>query len=609
MVDKSGSLDSVLSTSENDTLLLSPASEETTVSKFSSTAWDGADSSVVLSLLSSDVSATCLYQKTSSNTSQHDILQNSKICIGVPDLTSSSKDQEADMKANLQGNPHRKLHQDLRKASTSHSVSTTYLPTAEDAPKATQMSIVLRLHTSPAVRTSHSEVKLMETNTKLLLDLSTSTPSSSSSLAGQDASSNTLLDLSTPTISPSSSKRPAAQETNYGTFLGLDSSTSAVSPSTSFVWQETNSKTLLDLSTSTVSPSASLEGQETNSRTLLDLSSSTVSPTSPAEQESPVPWSDFVDVQCGGTGAIRWKDLRDSPRGGTTRVGRVKRIVNGRATRKGEVPWMAMVLANGVYQCGGSILDSRHILTAAHCLIQQVRYYWWTATKQLRPGELTVIVGNHKRDVNALQTRHDVIKIIPHPLFDNTTNDNDLAILVLNRELVLRRSVRHICLPSARDLLPRSAAVAGWGHTKRRDSIHGTFKPKFHTVLKKATLTVYLPQECRSRFRDTRPNQHQIVTDGMMCAHDNSLQGRDTCAGDSGGPLYAIPAGGQSYVQFGIVSWGYGCGVPGEPGYYTYIPHYIHWIRNILSTSSLQRDSLVTEYSDLRSPRAARATS
>nr|KAG5695829.1 hypothetical protein BaRGS_013427 [Batillaria attramentaria] len=136
--------------------------------------------------------------------------------------------------------------------------------------------------------------------------------------------------------------------------------------------------------------------------------------------------------------------------------------------------------------------------------------------------------------------------------------DNDLAILVLNRELVLRRSLT----------APLSQFIK-FGKSPAQytiiiiiiiiiisSSIHGTFKPKFHTVLKKATLTVYLPQECRSRFRDTRPNQHQIVTDGMMCAHDNSLQGRDTCAGDSGGPLYAIPAGGQSYVQFGIVSWG-----------------------------------------------------
>jgi len=44
------------------------------------------------------------------------------------------------------------------------------------------------------------------------------------------------------------------------------------------------------------------------------------------------------------------------------------RIVNGRVAASGEFPWMVALLKGSRQFCGGSLIDERHVLTAAHCV-------------------------------------------------------------------------------------------------------------------------------------------------------------------------------------------------------------------------------------------------
>lgn len=46
------------------------------------------------------------------------------------------------------------------------------------------------------------------------------------------------------------------------------------------------------------------------------------------------------------------------------------RVVNGWPAQKNEWPWIAALLNNGRQFCGGSLIDDKHILTAAHCVAQ-----------------------------------------------------------------------------------------------------------------------------------------------------------------------------------------------------------------------------------------------
>ena len=76
------------------------------------------------------------------------------------------------------------------------------------------------------------------------------------------------------------------------------------------------------------------------------------------------------------------------------------------------------------------------------------------------------------------------------------------------------------------------------------------------------------------------------VDSGMMCAgHEQGK--RDSCVGDSGGPLVKnfVIDGDQTYYQVGIVSFGFECAKPREPGVYARVTHYTNWIHRIVAHS------------------------
>lgn len=52
------------------------------------------------------------------------------------------------------------------------------------------------------------------------------------------------------------------------------------------------------------------------------------------------------------------------------------RIVGGNATKQGDHPWQVVLLRNGAFLCGGSLIDEYTVLSAAHCttLTKYVNY-------------------------------------------------------------------------------------------------------------------------------------------------------------------------------------------------------------------------------------------
>ena len=63
-----------------------------------------------------------------------------------------------------------------------------------------------------------------------------------------------------------------------------------------------------------------------------------------------------------------------------------------------------------------------------------------------------------------------------------------------------------------------------------------------------------------------------------------SILGKDSCGGDSGGPLmiHSRERGRKRWTQIGVVSWGVLCGTEGKPGVYTNVAMYIDWIAETL---------------------------
>lgn len=127
-----------------------------------------------------------------------------------------------------------------------------------------------------------------------------------------------------------------------------------------------------------------------------------------------------------------------------------------------------------------------------------------------------------------------------HPLYNTLTNDNGLWIIKLANHLTFSQTIDAIKLPEPSwELLANDVLrVSGWGRTT-----DGSFPNQLQWI----NITIMSLDSCKEAYNNLR-----FVTDHMICARD---QGKDWCQGDSGGPL-----SGGGYI-FGVVSWGYGCGI------------------------------------------------
>lgn len=96
--------------------------------------------------------------------------------------------------------------------------------------------------------------------------------------------------------------------------------------------------------------------------------------------------------------------------------------------------------------------------------------------------------------------------------------------------------------------------------------------------LKKVSLPVLPLENCQQVY-----NRFAPITPDQICA--GGYQGRDSCGGDSGGPLMTVNRfeAAQRYIQYGIVSYGpRNCGTEGKPGIYTKVFKYMTWILDSL---------------------------
>ncbi|MBW4720220.1 serine protease [Saccharothrix obliqua] len=208
-----------------------------------------------------------------------------------------------------------------------------------------------------------------------------------------------------------------------------------------------------------------------------------------------------------------------------------------------DTPWaVALLDGRGNFYCGGVLVAPDKVLTAAHCTVERTLL----GERDRRPGQVRAVVGRRDLDTDAGREVR-VTAIRRHPGFRSVTTGDDIA------ALTLAEPVPHAPVPTGQARAGDRAAVHGWGRTAEG----GTPSRRLRT----AELPVWADADCARAVPGYRP-------DGMLCA-GHPEGGRDACEGDSGGPL---TAGG---VLVGIVSYGRGCGRPGEPGVYTRVVRYL----------------------------------
>ncbi|CAL4119647.1 unnamed protein product, partial [Meganyctiphanes norvegica] len=217
------------------------------------------------------------------------------------------------------------------------------------------------------------------------------------------------------------------------------------------------------------------------------------------------------------------------------RVNRQTRIVNGQETEVLEYPWQAGIVSYGSGRtwCGGSLLNSKWVLTAAHC------------TENTYPSQIQVLLGEHTiYTTDGTEQRFDVSQVINHPNYDNKpwTNGHDVSLLKLLGEVDFSSTlIRPICLPTTQNLFSRATAtVTGWGMTSASDAQS--------LVLMEVDIPVVTNYVCGKTYGSNR------IDDTMICAGEGA--GNGACMGDSGGPLIKAVNGADYHIQIGVVSFG-----------------------------------------------------
>ncbi|XDC70359.1 hypothetical protein R6Z07F_001532 [Ovis aries] len=251
------------------------------------------------------------------------------------------------------------------------------------------------------------------------------------------------------------------------------------------------------------------------------------------------------------------------------------RIINGRPTQKGTTPWIAMLShLNGQPFCGGSLLGSKWIVTAAHCLheVPDSEDVTLHDLDLLSPSAFKIIMGKLRRTQSDENEQSLSVKqVFFHPLYNPNTYENDVALLELSRGPVLNDFVMPICLPQGPPEEGAVVIVSGWGKQ---------FLQRFPETLMEIEIPIVDYHICREAYAPLKKK----VTRDMICAGEKE-GGRDACAGDSGGPMVTLDTKRGQWYLVGTVSWGVDCGKKDRYGVYSYIFYNKDWIRRVTGMS------------------------
>ncbi|XP_052596270.1 mannan-binding lectin serine protease 1 isoform X3 [Peromyscus californicus insignis] len=249
----------------------------------------------------------------------------------------------------------------------------------------------------------------------------------------------------------------------------------------------------------------------------------------------------------------------------------ISRIFMGRPAQKGTTPWIAMLShLNGQPFCGGSLLGSSWVLTAAHCLHHPLDPEDPTlhSSYLLSPADFKIIMGKHWRRQSDEDEQHLSVKHITlHPLYDPSTFENDLGLVELSENPRLNDFVMPVCLPEHPSGEGTMVIVSGWGKQ---------FLHRFPENLMEIEIPIVNSDTCQEAYAPLKKK----VTEDMICAGEKE-GGKDACAGDSGGPMVTKDEGADQWYLVGVVSWGEDCGKKDRYGVYSYIYPNKDWIQRV----------------------------
>lgn len=264
------------------------------------------------------------------------------------------------------------------------------------------------------------------------------------------------------------------------------------------------------------------------------------------------------------------------PRPNECGIGQSDRLYGGNVPFLGEFPWTALIQyrkPNGdlLFSCGGSLINSRYVLTAAHC-ISGIPKNWKIVGVRLGEHDLSKAGPDCEEDECA-DPHIDVAieKLIVHEDHNNEPRSqwDDIALIRFDRDVTFSPYISPICLPIDDEVRTGNktglrVTEVGWSRT---------VESRISDTKMRSDLEILNHSECDTAYQP----QGVTLRDTQLCV--SRPKHGDICHGIAGSSLMQR-VGALNYL-IGITSFGpTGCGNKNIPDVYTNVPSYIEWIES-----------------------------